>query len=524
MVVNKHSPHRGKQTKVKAKTCSSCGSVECFERPRYFGGQLLTDKDLDAAQRYVIEKNRLHNRYLVGTGVVCGLAVRCHPECNGFIVIEPGYAIDCCGNDIVLCDAETFDVIDYLEQCQEEEPVCDDKIRNRQVKCDDEIKEYCLFLSYSEEYIRPVTALVRDNGCSNNRCEPSRTRESFRLDLIENKQLQKFTPPPNFWDKFAECVSRLRGVPAVSINDIERGHTEITQAFHKLKDFILDYYKHGADTRCTFVEEVCAIAEKFPKSAPNSDSREERQNYVNQISQAINSLNSLLARIFLDCYCDAALVPCVECEQEGVLLACLKIQDCKIVEICNTARQQLITGPMLRYFLPPTSINQENQAMLTPTAMVGGISTLQQRDPNTELVQWLLAIYTVFSDLLETICCGLQERGRDGRDFTSKYQRIQASINIMRDFSASPSVVMNVMNLANFLGSDTLTALDIYGRTVEEVQPFLENMSVTFDTSQAAAENVTAMSWVIPQNSHVTLTTAPDGRITYVRLTRRESP
>src|SRR5438552_12275393 len=99
-----------KKAICKPKTCPTCGGVECFERPRYFCGQLLTDKDLDAAQRYVIEKNKLHNRYLVGTGVVCGLAVRCDPCDECAVTVEPGHAIDCCGNDIVLSEQAPFNV------------------------------------------------------------------------------------------------------------------------------------------------------------------------------------------------------------------------------------------------------------------------------------------------------------------------------------------------------------------------------------------------------------------------------
>src|ERR1700757_1973499 len=155
--------------------CPSCGGVECFERPRFFCGQLLNDKDLDSAMQYVIDKNKLHNRYLVGNGVVCGLGVYCDPcDCTS-VTIEAGYAIDCCGNDIVLCQAATFNVIQYINTCfPSQQPACNDKIQPPPPGCDQQPKEYCLVLSYAETPVKPVTVLNRSNGCSTNACEPSR--------------------------------------------------------------------------------------------------------------------------------------------------------------------------------------------------------------------------------------------------------------------------------------------------------------------------------------------------------------
>jgi hypothetical protein len=56
--------------------CPDCGGLECYCRPRFFAGQLLTEKELNGLQDYVIAKNKLHNRHLVGAGIVCGLEAR----------------------------------------------------------------------------------------------------------------------------------------------------------------------------------------------------------------------------------------------------------------------------------------------------------------------------------------------------------------------------------------------------------------------------------------------------------------
>ena len=59
--------------------CPDCGGLECLCRPRFFAGQLLTEQDLNRLDQYIVAKNQLHNRYLVGHGVVCGLEVAVQP-------------------------------------------------------------------------------------------------------------------------------------------------------------------------------------------------------------------------------------------------------------------------------------------------------------------------------------------------------------------------------------------------------------------------------------------------------------
>jgi hypothetical protein len=81
-----------------------------FSRPRFFEGQLLTSDDLQALGDYGRRKDRLHNRYLVGSGVVCGLEVVCSCAHPRSVLVRAGYALDCCGNDIVVVCDELVDV------------------------------------------------------------------------------------------------------------------------------------------------------------------------------------------------------------------------------------------------------------------------------------------------------------------------------------------------------------------------------------------------------------------------------
>lgn len=66
-----------------------------FERNKYFYGKLLTVDDFETEQRYMNDKRRVLNRFLYGTGVVCGLNVV--PIDDMTISVEPGLALDFSG-------------------------------------------------------------------------------------------------------------------------------------------------------------------------------------------------------------------------------------------------------------------------------------------------------------------------------------------------------------------------------------------------------------------------------------------
>jgi hypothetical protein len=72
-----------------------------LKRNRFFLGRLLTPEDLELEQEYFREKLKRHNRYLHGFGIVFGLEVS---RSGKNVVISPGLAIDCQGNEIVVAD------------------------------------------------------------------------------------------------------------------------------------------------------------------------------------------------------------------------------------------------------------------------------------------------------------------------------------------------------------------------------------------------------------------------------------
>lgn len=70
-----------------------------LRRPRFFSGKLVTPEDLELQQQYFREKLKRHNRSLHGFGIVSGLKVTVN---SGQIVVEPGLALDCEGNELAI--------------------------------------------------------------------------------------------------------------------------------------------------------------------------------------------------------------------------------------------------------------------------------------------------------------------------------------------------------------------------------------------------------------------------------------
>jgi len=174
-------------------------------RPLFFAGQLLTEEDLQALSGYVSAKSRLHNRSFFGEGVACGFEVACHPCGEGKVIVRPGHALDCCGNDIVLSAAQTLDInalarelrkklqggIDCGDPCAD--PNKDNNPRQR----------YCLYVHYCESQTDPVSAFVTDEPCGTAACEPTRVREGLRFEL---RCRERAKPAGDFLCQVTSCL------------------------------------------------------------------------------------------------------------------------------------------------------------------------------------------------------------------------------------------------------------------------------------------------------------------------------
>src|SRR5688572_15495378 len=148
-----------------SRACPACGGLECLCRPRFFAGQLLTEEDLNRLDHYIVAKHRLHNRYLHGWGVVCGLDVVCD-DCGPGVVVQSGYALSPCGDDIVVCRDTPVPVCDLVDACRREVPRdCEEP---QPVGCDEGAKQWVLAICYDERPERgavPLRPTGGDCGC-----------------------------------------------------------------------------------------------------------------------------------------------------------------------------------------------------------------------------------------------------------------------------------------------------------------------------------------------------------------------
>lgn len=175
---------------------SSCCGLLCFERPSYFCGQLLSDSDLTVQQTYLREKNKLYHRTMDGSGVVCGLRMYRDPRCKGHVKVGEGYAIDPCGNDLVVCEEKSFDVIGelrrkkWLVETPGDRPRLDVNAERNIAQGEGEsgcLTKQCFYIGicYSEEPVDFATPYTTECSAAPGPCQPSRIREGTRFEIYD---------------------------------------------------------------------------------------------------------------------------------------------------------------------------------------------------------------------------------------------------------------------------------------------------------------------------------------------------
>jgi hypothetical protein len=201
-------------------------------RTRFFDGMFLTQSDLETEQRYWRIKRRLTNRAL-GEGVVWGLRLEWKKERHAF-VLSPGYALDCCGNDLVVeCPEEISEqqlwsrADPSLRATKLTKKKADDAFlagnntyshyeENLAAAAQRDVMHACVVLQYVEcpEEARPVhrDACAGPTGY----CEASRIRESARLLLVPPPTEPLKTPP----EKFLEELYKFRDSLDPTIRDL----------------------------------------------------------------------------------------------------------------------------------------------------------------------------------------------------------------------------------------------------------------------------------------------------------------
>jgi hypothetical protein len=138
-------------------------------RPSYDVCDFLNARDLQDQQSYFLQQRRNHNRFLHGWGVYCGLRVipAGKKRRPWSVQVCPGYAIDCCGNEIIVLEPTIVDIKEHLWKAPP-------KPRPSRAY---------VGISYDEIEESPVPAKSLGCECEDTTYRMSRTRESFRLDV-----------------------------------------------------------------------------------------------------------------------------------------------------------------------------------------------------------------------------------------------------------------------------------------------------------------------------------------------------
>jgi len=160
-------------------TCPVC-RFEPFARNHYFDGKFMVARDFTDEQRYYVDKLRHHNARLHGSGVVCGLKVKQHPNeaCRDrFVCIEPGTAIDCCGHEIIIPEEECVDIATLAA------------IKALKEKNDTATHTLQICVRYKDCPTEDVPVLYDECGCDETKCAPNRILESYEFDVILDPKL-----------------------------------------------------------------------------------------------------------------------------------------------------------------------------------------------------------------------------------------------------------------------------------------------------------------------------------------------
>lgn len=343
--------------KPKSETCNcanpkpggTCCNLVCFERPNYFCGHLLTDSDLSKEQQYFIEKNKLHNRTLHGSGVVCGLRLTCDDQCGG-ILIEKGYAIDDCGNDLVVCESQRFDILGALKDkgLLIGKPDCDPcKPDEEQPDCD---YPQCFYVAvcYKEEPGDFTTPFTSGCGPALTECEPTRIREGVWFDVLDE------LPAKNDWledlrQRLEGCFCLFtKGAFAKRMQDSAADLTKILEQpantqpgqyddlYYQLRGLFLLFLKKYPDKyNCNLTQSVLNIM--LPSAGATGSTQV--QNYGQEVQNAFCNLFRLAWQYAISCAFGELVPRCpAPAQADCVVLGSVEVRNGCVTHVCNCPR------------------------------------------------------------------------------------------------------------------------------------------------------------------------------------------
>lgn len=202
-------------------------NLKCFpfERNRYFYGKLLSVDDFETEQKYFNDKRRTVNRFLFGSGVVCGLNVVEVDEET--VSIERGLALDFAGREIVV-DEPVVKKISDLEGYDGAGADAQDS------------GYYYLCVEYHEDAAEPVHNMAGNPDKTGSEC--NKYKEGYRLFVTQTEpERQIFTPEYLYEER--QTVYSGQGI--------------------KISQILPRYLEMGADTVLRVEIENCGQEEEF---------------------------------------------------------------------------------------------------------------------------------------------------------------------------------------------------------------------------------------------------------------------
>jgi len=372
--------------------CPDCGGLECLCRPRFFAGQLLTEQDLNRLENYILAKNRLHNRYLVGHGVVCGLQVTCSP-CANTISVSEGYAIDPCGNDIIVCSPDPVDICKLIKACTPSTPNC--APFKDQSFCADTTQTWIVAIRYVETPSRGVTPLTGSSqcGCSANGagscscgmagskpcgcgsmmsaasccgetisssapvatnlprrgapsvCEPTVTCEAYRYEVFPAPAETRPTLIGGDLLERLKCCIQSIFPNSITVPTNLQDPVQWSNFCCAIRQALIRYLINTGGTDCEAIAKLQAIA----CPAPDNPS------FWSALEAAFKALVPIMFEVFFGCFCSVLLPPCLPAGDPRVPLAAVTVRssDCTIISICDWTplRKHVVTTKTLGYWL-----------------------------------------------------------------------------------------------------------------------------------------------------------------------------
>jgi hypothetical protein len=169
-----------------------------LSRPHYEEGNYLASEDLRAEQDYRQQRLRRHNRHLHGWGRVCGLrVVPAHDVARPWgVMVCPGYAITCCGDELQVCCPSRLDIRDYLWS-------------RPQIGGTPAPAAY-IGIRFTEEQ-HGLVAEQKPSCLCDEATHPSRLRDSFQIDVL-------WDMPPKTEGAFDLCSGRSAPCPTCGEN------------------------------------------------------------------------------------------------------------------------------------------------------------------------------------------------------------------------------------------------------------------------------------------------------------------